>query len=481
MLAPLLSKNGTDARSRRFVITRRFPGVAPLLLAVLGAFLALPGRAQQPGTKLWAFQTGGKVISSPALGADGTIYVGSDDYNLYALSPTGAKRWSFAASDVIEAAPVVAPDGTIYVGSYDGTLYALGPDGTERWQFPTGNKIMAPAALAVDGTVYIVSADGNLYALSPNGSQKWTFKTGTFGSPVSSFGAPSVGLDGTVYVASSQFLGTSSLRLNALNPDGTVRWSFRNPSLLELVTSPVIGSDGTVYAATSGGFSYALDATTGTNKFNPAVVTWTGAIGGAGALFAPDYTGDFLSLRPNGERKWILSPSLSSTGLVGHATATPALASDGSVYFGTDKGVLYSVSNNGSILWIFPTGSAIHSSPVIGTNGVVYFGADDGNLYAVEASAPLASTAWPMYRQNAQHTGALWNTILPATNLGIEMFPGVAITGSLGNSWRIEYSQTLSGPWSFLANVIIDKIPYWYFDVNATNAPQRFYRAILLP
>ena len=37
------------------------------------------------GTKLWDFETGGWVTSSPAIGPDGTVYVGSEDKKLYAI------------------------------------------------------------------------------------------------------------------------------------------------------------------------------------------------------------------------------------------------------------------------------------------------------------------------------------------------------------------------------------------------------------
>ncbi len=40
---------------------------------------------QKPGTVLWEFETGGGVYSSPAIGSDGTVYVGSDDGKLYAI------------------------------------------------------------------------------------------------------------------------------------------------------------------------------------------------------------------------------------------------------------------------------------------------------------------------------------------------------------------------------------------------------------
>ena len=43
----------------------------------------------------WSFTTGSSVLSSPAV-ANGVVYVGSNDNNVYALNATsGAKLWSF--------------------------------------------------------------------------------------------------------------------------------------------------------------------------------------------------------------------------------------------------------------------------------------------------------------------------------------------------------------------------------------------------
>ena len=47
-----------------------------------------PVKPAVAGDKLWEFQTGGGesgVWSSPAIGSDGTVYVGSDDHKLYAI------------------------------------------------------------------------------------------------------------------------------------------------------------------------------------------------------------------------------------------------------------------------------------------------------------------------------------------------------------------------------------------------------------
>ena len=38
------------------------------------------------GTQKWAFQSGASIYSSPSIGPDGTIYVGSYDHNLYAIN-----------------------------------------------------------------------------------------------------------------------------------------------------------------------------------------------------------------------------------------------------------------------------------------------------------------------------------------------------------------------------------------------------------
>ena len=46
----------------------------------------------KPGTVIWEFETGDDVFSSPAIGSDGTVYVGSVDKKLYAINgKTGGK------------------------------------------------------------------------------------------------------------------------------------------------------------------------------------------------------------------------------------------------------------------------------------------------------------------------------------------------------------------------------------------------------
>ena len=60
----------------------------------------------------------------------------------------------------------------------------------------------------------------------------------------------------------------------------------------------------------------------------------------------------------------------------------------------------------GAKLWKFETERGVDSSPAIGSDGTVYFGSDDNKLYAIKTdSKDLAKSSWPMRSQNAQRTG----------------------------------------------------------------------------
>ena len=63
-------------------------------------------------------------------------------------------------------------DGTVYVGSDDGNLYALdAKTGTRQWSFSTGGLVRS-SPVVVDGTAYFTSADDNLYAVDAETGQK---------------------------------------------------------------------------------------------------------------------------------------------------------------------------------------------------------------------------------------------------------------------------------------------------------------------
>ncbi len=75
-----------------------------------------------------------------------------------------------------------------------------------------------------------------------------------------------------------------------------------------------------------------------------------------------------------GHEKWTFK-----TG--GPIHSSPAIAADGTVWFGCDDGKLYAVSPEGALLWSFATEGPVSSSPAIGPRGEVAVGSHDGNLY----------------------------------------------------------------------------------------------------
>lgn len=243
------------------------------------------------GKRRWEFAVGGQP-STAALAADGTIYITSRNNNLYALTPQGKLRWSYEMRQgrfsAGPAAPAVGADGTIYAGDFGNYLHALTPEGKPKWtvRAQEEGRIVA-LALAADGTIYVASGpeepsrrktvrafnsegrqkwsyelgggapfdpsppvvgrDGTIYfgllssllALSPEGKRKWTFNT-----EGSIHASPSIGADGTIYVATN--------KLYAISPQGTLMWSSK-PVLGPLArSSPAIAADGTIYVGTDG-------------------------------------------------------------------------------------------------------------------------------------------------------------------------------------------------------------------------------------
>jgi len=123
--------------------------------------LALPATALPTGAQFTSADFGN---ASPAVGFDGTVYVGNGDGLRAVDGKTGVVNWLFKSADVTSA-PAIGADGTIYFGVKDGTFYAVNTDGTLRFQVKAGAQISAAPAIASDGTVVFVSDDGFLYKI----------------------------------------------------------------------------------------------------------------------------------------------------------------------------------------------------------------------------------------------------------------------------------------------------------------------------
>jgi outer membrane protein assembly factor BamB len=110
---------------------------------------------------------------------DGTLYVGSTDFNLYALdAATGAQRWVFATKGKISLSDTAVANGVVYVGSEDHALYAVdGHTGKQIWSYATGSSVISSPTVA-DGKLYLGSGDRAVYQLdAQTGALIHTYKT----------------------------------------------------------------------------------------------------------------------------------------------------------------------------------------------------------------------------------------------------------------------------------------------------------------
>lgn len=113
-------------------------------------------------------------IITPAIAADGTIYIGNSEGIVYAIDPDSHEtKWSYTTGPNGEGMyglpsfPVVDKAGAVYFGAMDGKMYALKKDGTLLWSYETGDALAEAApALGVDGTLYFASDDGYVYAVN---------------------------------------------------------------------------------------------------------------------------------------------------------------------------------------------------------------------------------------------------------------------------------------------------------------------------
>lgn len=351
------------------------------------------------GRQLWKHTTGGPVPCSPGIN-DGVLYAVSYDGKLYALdAKTGGIRWKFATGgerrfeakgihglqpknqtiadpwDVFLSSPVVA-QGAVYFGSGDGNLYAIDTaTGELRWKFQTGDVVHASPAYD-HGTVFVGSWDSYFYAVdAATGKEKWRFHGGedpVVHNQVGFQSSPAV-IDGVVYT------GCRDAQVYALDAaTGKEKWRFDN-ALSWVISSPAV-NQGKVYFGTSDSSLYHVaDAVTGKSVLkqqdkaymfsSPAVAGDVVVIGVLnGTLQARDLkTGEVLWNFETDKSKenmgWVLTKDRGfNEPFLYHSNwrEAPLVAADRQFGIG-----------------------AIFSSPLI-VDGIVYFGATDGYLYAIE-------------------------------------------------------------------------------------------------
>jgi len=319
----------------------------------------------------WVYPVGSST-STPAIGTDSTIYVGSYDSNLYAINPNGTLKWKYQTGDTIESSPAVGTDGVIYVGSNDNKVYAINPGGTLKWSYSTGGDVVSSPAVGTNSTVYVGSYDGNLYAINKDGTLK---KDPPPSLRQQIYSSPAVSSAEIIYV------GSRNNRLYSFSANLSERW-YRQV-FNQVDSSPAIGSNGTVYVGADKLYAFTDTSYWGYLTTNELPVTSSPAISSNDNIYFGAESG-FYALYSNGNVRRIVN----TIGAIGKSS--PAIDASGNVYICSNSG-LYALDTNYDVKWTYPIKDE-NASPIIGADGTIYVHSSDGKLYAVGTSSAVVKT-----------------------------------------------------------------------------------------
>ncbi len=336
-----------------------------------GLFPAPPvtGELLMPG---WTFRAKGRIYSSPVADAMGNIYVGSQDDNLYAISPMGSELWHFSTNADVDSTPTVYGT-TVYTGSDDGYLYAIDTQsGQLIWKRRIGT---CRSSAYVDSHMLVVTGNSSVYAFTHEGKPLWRVRlrgsviyasisrnkhTGHFHVTtrngfvyaISSRGdvlwtknlAIGTSGNGTVVITpSGQLLVSTSRKLFALSSSGDILWTHEG----SFSTVPALLPDGSIVAAAQ---NYLLRMSrTGKTVWRKQIIQSRKSIN------------SFLSVDRSGN-----------------------------IYFGSRDDHVYGVSPSGSVFLSIDTGDDVDSTPLLLSSGTLIFGCDNGLVRAYRYTGTTA-------------------------------------------------------------------------------------------
>lgn len=327
-------------------------------------------------TKLWTFEAGdldaylANIWSSPVVD-DGTVFVGCNDGNLYALdAETGNTKWKFQTGGKVHT-PAIA-DGTIYFGSEDETIYAVDTvDGTESWRVEAGGGTNSSPAVG-DDSLFVGFDENTLAAIDlASGSKVWKYEMeGSVKSPA---------VRGDKVFVPSVDAKSSDNYIHALElQSGNELWTVNPTGIPGL---PAV-DDTTIYFGTchcQPGFIYAVDAVTGDIRWKKNVNDWvrsSPAVSDSRLFIGSDDENLYAMDKMSGDIEW----TFNTTDGVG----TPVtLSREGLVFVGNEDGRIYGIdSEDGIEQWVFRTGDAIKKEVSVSEERI-YVGCNDGTLYAL--------------------------------------------------------------------------------------------------
>jgi outer membrane protein assembly factor BamB len=393
-----------------------------LLLICLASFFGLRRRSDQVPSEaagaqiLWSFTPGSDPLSGIALAPNGTVHFAAAD-GIYALTPEGKLLWKAPLpSGPVFAAPTLAPNGTLYAASQSGKLFALDTSGNLVWQSTAApHKFFTPPALGSTGALYVTDDYTNLFAFAPSFGSDPTWKQMTF-SPTGSRddillgtnytagdgsfrSAPVIGLDDLIYLAHQSWL-------YRLNVHGDVVWFIQLPGWQ--LGFPAIGGDGMLYLeGRAPGWLFAVGHD-GKQRWTLRLSNFlrgSPIVDNAGVIYVCD-TAFLRAILPDSQSKWS-APAECNSG--------PVLAADGTLYLGANAhqlgrgprpSYLAAFAPDGHLKWKIEIQGMVRDAPAIAPDGTIFFTTEKGYAYAVsDAGSPPMDSPWPRFQHDAQNSG----------------------------------------------------------------------------
>jgi outer membrane protein assembly factor BamB len=118
------------------------------------------------GNIIWKANTYSSFNTSPVIGYDGTIYLGSTDAKLHAFDQSdGFEKWSLSLDNAISSTISINENGALYVGTTNGNLYCISENGTILWQYNSKFAI-ANATAYIDGCILFSNQNGELFKIN---------------------------------------------------------------------------------------------------------------------------------------------------------------------------------------------------------------------------------------------------------------------------------------------------------------------------
>jgi outer membrane protein assembly factor BamB len=300
---------------------------------------------------------GSTTHASPAVGTDGTVYVGTGSGYLIAIGPAGVLEWSYTVEGAIAWAPVVDRVGRIYVATTAQRLYSFQPNGSLGWQSRTPSHIAGELALSGASGVLFGGTDGNVWAYSEHGTPLWHAEVR---APVTA---------GPVFTGNHFAVGTASG--DALELEGTIH--RRVVPIGDACDAIVRASPDGSLVVVAGGALIGVSAA-GSVQFRRDDVAF--AVAADSGYLAVDRSGALLRLSSSGAL-------VSSIALGAQASAAPVLAPSGAVYVAGVAGSLAVVPPGGVPRWVPIAHAALHRPVVDQPRRRVLVTAGDGMVAAL--------------------------------------------------------------------------------------------------